>query len=104
EPFGGGDEVIETMLLLREPAAVVPGLPEFATATDGSHSVNTAKPYPRGSPFAVARPQGDAETAVSVEQSTVGAIEHDIGPMNQCHRHVRAGGARDKDLPYEGVG
>src|SRR5262249_56083780 len=95
QPRGGANEADEEFLFVREPAAVVPALAEFAAAANGGDRIDAAEPHPGRDRVAVARPDRDAEAAVGIEQSTIGTVEHDVGPVHDGHRHARAVPTRD---------
>src|SRR5439155_106371 len=75
QPFSGGDEVVEDVLLLQLGAGIVPGGAVFTAATDGRDDIDAAHLEPGRRGDAVGGGGGDVEAAVAVEQRGVAAVE-----------------------------
>src|SRR6476661_4484974 len=85
QPLGCADEIVERVLLVGEPAAVMPSLTKLAAAANDGRRINPAEPDPRRDDGVVAGPDRNAEAAVSVEQRAVGAVERNIRSMHERH-------------------
>ena len=98
QPFGGGDEVVEDVLLVLLGAGEVPVaavLPAAAQVRDRQHAAHLE---PGEAGRGEAGGQGDVETAVAVEQRRVVAVLLDALAVGDEHRDARAVAALVEDL------
>ena len=88
--LGGGDEVVEDVLLLELGTGSVPALAVLAAATKVGDGENAAHLQPDESIRPEAGSHRDVEAAVAVEHGGVTAIEIDAVSMGDEHRHLGA--------------
>src|ERR1700730_4920436 len=95
EMLSGGDEVGEGIAFLFHPAGVVPRFAEFSAAADVRHRVDDTAIEQAQTAGTEIDGDGDAVTAVAVEEQGSGASARDPPPIDQRERHVGAiGGPR----------
>ena len=98
QPVGGGDEVVEGLLLVLAHAGAVPGLALLGAAADVGDGVDAAVVAHRHDRRAVGRAHRDAEAAVAGEDARrVRATAWSRRP-DQEHRDLGAVGARVANL------
>jgi hypothetical protein len=94
-----GDEVVEHVLLVRQPARVIPRPPVLATAAQIRHGIDAAPLQPGNGPWRERRRQRDLEPAVAGEQRGVAAVLRESLLERQAHRDTRTVLRGVEDLP-----
>src|SRR5438874_12268497 len=74
EVFGGGRKTIETVLLFREVAGLVPLFAELVAATNIGHHIDAAAIEPKASRKIKTRRHADPVAAVSVKQRRIMSV------------------------------
>src|SRR6185295_16990948 len=97
EPLGGGDEVVEDVLLALQHAGAVPVLAVLAAAAQVRQGIDAARFEPGEKEGAEERRHGDPEAAVAVEQGGVAAVELQALAVDEEHADAGAvlGGVPD---------
>src|SRR5262249_33457601 len=98
QPFGGGDEIVKHVLLLRLCPGQVPLLTVFGPASQIGRRVNSAHPHPDQIRNRKRRRQRNAEAAIAVKQRRILAVELQALLVRDEHRHTRSIFAVVKDL------
>ena len=98
QPLGGGDEVVEDVLLLVEHPRLVPRLAELPATAQVRHREHAAVLDPERRARREERPDADVEPAVAGEEGGVAAVEADAVPVRDEHRDLRAVLGRVPDL------
>src|SRR5205823_1543233 len=103
--LGGGDRVVEDVLLASQPAGVVPVGAVLAATAQGRHHPHPAGLGEGGDAGGEVRRHADVETAVAVERARMRAVAGgDVGPVHHEGRQPRPVGAGDPDLVGDDVG
>ena len=92
EPLGGGEEVVEDLLLVPEHPGAVPLLPVLSAAAKRRYGIDAAGLRPDRGLGPEGRGEAHIETAVAVEQRRRFAVRLDIAPPQERHRRPRAVG------------
>ncbi len=87
--LGHGHVVVEDVLLLAEPAAVVPGAAELATAAQVRHGEHASGGEPAEPLGPVPHHLGHVEAAVPPQHRRPRLLERHVGPAHQEVRHRR---------------
>ena len=98
QPFGGGDEVVEDVLLVVLLARLVPRLAVLAAAAQVGDGQDAARLQPDDLAGAERGRQGDVEAAVAVQVGRVLAVQRQALAVGQEQRDARAVFAGVEDL------
>ncbi len=90
QPLRRGDEIVEHVLFFQYRAGLVPLLAVFAAAAQVRLRIDAAHFHPDQCVHGKARRQANVESAVSIKQRRVPAVEFQPFLVREEHRHARA--------------
>src|SRR6266478_2080360 len=99
QPVGGGDEVIEDLLLVQLCSRQVPLLAVLTAAAKIGDRIHSAHLHPDQPAHREPRRDADLEPAVPEEIRRIPSVQLHPFPEGEEHRHARAVLARVEDLP-----
>ena len=88
--FGGGDEVVEDVLLFLQHAGAVPVFAKLAAAAQVGDGIDAAVLHPEIHAAVEAGAHGDVEAAVAREQRGIMAVLHQAFFADDEHRNLGA--------------